>query len=113
MEKTNNAAIKNDIANYAIHTNLDHVLHGVNAAIAAKLGLINRQILQPKNETLKKLFTFVPVDHAEKVRSAIFDAGGGNISNYSECIFNTKVEGTFKPGTGTNPFTGNIGKRHN
>jgi dinuclear metal center YbgI/SA1388 family protein len=52
VEKTIIAAIKNDIAIYAIHTNLDNVLHGVNAAIADKLGLINRQVLQPKNDIL-------------------------------------------------------------
>jgi hypothetical protein len=74
--------------------------------------LLNRKILQPKNDTLKKLFTFVPVDQAEKVRSAIFSAGGGHISNYSECSFNTAGEGTFKPGEGTNPYTGKIGERH-
>ena len=74
--------------------------------------MINRQILQPKNETLKKLFTFVPLDNAEKVRSAIFFAGGGHISNYSECSFNTQGEGTFKPGEGANPFAGKIGERH-
>jgi dinuclear metal center YbgI/SA1388 family protein len=50
IEKTVIAAIKKDIAIYAIHTNLDNVLHGVNAAIADKLGLINRQVLQPKND---------------------------------------------------------------
>ena len=112
VEKTVITAIKNDIAIYAIHTNLDNVLHGVNAAIANKLGLVNQTILQPKNDTLKKLFTFVPVEYAEKVRSAIFTAGAGHISNYSECSFNAKGEGTFKPGEGTNPFTGKIGERH-
>ena len=112
VERTVIAAIKNDIAIYAIHTNLDNVLHGVNAAIADKLGLVNRKVLQPKNAILKKLYTFVPVDHAEKVRSAIFAAGAGHISKYSECSFNTKGEGTFKPGEGTNPFSGNIGQRH-
>ena len=112
VEQTIITAIKNDIAIYAIHTNLDNVLHGVNASIADKLGLINRSILQPKNDTLKKLFTFVPVDQAEKVRSAIFATGGGHISNYSECSFNTAGQGTFKPGEGTNPFTGKIGQRH-
>ena len=50
VEQTIIAAIKNDIAIYAIHTNLDNVLHGVNAAIADKLGLVNRHMLQPKNE---------------------------------------------------------------
>lgn len=112
VEQTIITAIKNDIAIYAIHTNLDNVLHGVNAAIADKLGLINRKILQPKNATLKKLYTYVPVDYAEKVRSAIFAAGGGHISNYSECSFNIAGHGTFKPGEGSNPFTGKPGIRH-
>jgi len=112
VEQTVITAIKNDIAIYAIHTNLDNVLHGVNAAIADKLGLINRRILQPKKDTLKKLFTFVPVEFAENVRSAIFNAGGGHISNYSECSFNMAGQGTFKPGEGTNPFTGKRGIRH-
>ncbi|HQW91956.1 MAG TPA: Nif3-like dinuclear metal center hexameric protein [Ferruginibacter sp.] len=112
VEQTIITAIKNDIAIYAIHTNLDNVLHGVNAAIADKLGLINRKILQPKNETLKKLFTFVPIEFAENVRSAIFNAGGGHISNYSECSFNMAGQGTFKPGEGSNPFTGKKGIRH-
>ena len=112
VEKTIITAIKNDIAIYAIHTNLDNVLHGVNAAMANKLGLINRTILKPKNETLKKLFTFVPVEFAENVRSAIFNAGGGHISNYSECSFNIAGQGTFKPGEGSNPFTGKRGIRH-
>ena len=112
VEQTIITALKNDIAIYAIHTNLDNVLHGVNAAIADKLGLVNRKILQPKNETLKKLFTFVPVEFAENVRSAIFNAGGGHISNYSECSFNMAGQGTFKPGEGTNPFTGKRGIRH-
>ncbi len=112
VEQTIITAIKNDIAIYAIHTNLDNVLHGVNAAIADKLGLINRKILQPKNDMLKKLFTFVPIEFAENVRSALFNAGGGHISNYSECSFNTAGQGTFKPGEGTNLFTGKRGIRH-
>lgn len=112
VEQTIITAIKNDIAIYAIHTNLDNVLHGVNAAIADKLGLINRKILQPKDGTLKKLFTFVPVEFAENVRSAIFNAGGGHLSNYSECSFNMAGQGTFKPGEQTNPFTGKRGIRH-
>lgn len=112
VEQTVIAAIKNDIAIYAIHTNLDNVLQGVNAAIADKLGLINRSILQPKNSTLRKLYTFVPVEYAEQVRTAMFAAGGGHISNYSECSFNTTGQGTFKPGNGTHPFSGNVGERH-
>ncbi len=42
------AAIKKDITIYAIHTNLDNVLSGVNASIADKIGLVNRKILIPR-----------------------------------------------------------------
>ncbi len=48
VEKTVIAAIKNDIAIYAIHTNLDNMADGVNNRIADQLGLINRQVLAPK-----------------------------------------------------------------
>jgi dinuclear metal center YbgI/SA1388 family protein len=42
------AALRADIAIYAIHTNLDNVLGGVNARIADKIDLVNRKILIPK-----------------------------------------------------------------
>lgn len=112
VERTIINAIKNDIAIYAIHTNLDNVIEGVNNKIADKLNLINRQILLLKESLLMKLYTFVPVDFAEKVRSAMFNAGAGNIGNYSECSFNAAGTGTFKAGTNTNPFVGEQGKRH-
>jgi len=112
VEKAVIAAIKNDIAIYAIHTNLDNVVAGVNGKIAEKIGLKNTSVLDPKNNTLKKLFTFAPVDKAEQVRNAIFAAGGGNISNYTECSFNTEGTGTFKAGKGANPYVGEVGKQH-
>ncbi len=43
-------AIKSDITIYAIHTNLDNIITGVNATIADRLGLINREILLPQAE---------------------------------------------------------------
>jgi dinuclear metal center YbgI/SA1388 family protein len=112
VEKTIIAAIKNDIAIYAIHTNLDNVITGVNGKIAAMLGLKDVTILAPKEGQLKKLFTFVPVANAATVREAIFDAGAGHVGNYSECSFNTEGTGTFKAGDGTNPFVGKIGDQH-
>ena len=41
-------AIQNNIALYAIHTNLDNLLEGVNKTLADRLGLVNRRILAPK-----------------------------------------------------------------
>ncbi len=106
------AAIKNDIAIYAIHTNLDNVIHGVNGKIAELMGLQNVQVLQPKPSQLQKLVVFVPLQQAAQVRQAVFNAGGGQISNYSECSFNTDGVGTFKAGEGADPFVGNIGQQH-
>ena len=112
VEKTIINAIKNDIAIYAIHTNLDNVIEGVNNKIADKLNLQNRQILLPKENMLLKLYTFIPLEYAEKVRAAIFNAGGGSIGNYNECSFNTEGKGTFKAGENTNPFVGEKNIRH-
>jgi dinuclear metal center YbgI/SA1388 family protein len=112
VEKTVIAAIKNDIAIYAVHTNLDNVLHGVNNKIADKLRLVRCRILSPKPSMLSKLVTFVPLAHAEVVRAAIFAAGGGNIGNYSECSFNHEGIGTFKAGENAHPFAGEKNIRH-
>ncbi len=111
VERTIITAIKNDIAIYAIHTNLDNLLEGVNGKMANKLGLENRKVLLHKQNILMKLYTYVPEEDAEKVRATIFKAGGGQIGNYSECSFNIKGKGTFKPGQGTNPYKGEHGKR--
>ncbi|MEZ5053826.1 MAG: Nif3-like dinuclear metal center hexameric protein [Chitinophagales bacterium] len=99
-------AIKHDIAIYACHTNLDNVRLGVNNKIADSLGLKNRKILAPKNGLLKKLFTYVPTIHKEKLLNALFAAGAGNISNYSECSFSTDGIGTFKGNEQSNPYIG-------
>ncbi len=73
-------AIKNDIAIYAIHTNLDNVYYqGVNAMIAATLNLQNTKILAPK-KGLKKMIAYIQPDHSEKVRNAVYALGAGSIN---------------------------------
>ncbi len=105
-------AIKNDIAIYAAHTNLDNINNGVNKILSEKLDLTNIKILQPRNNSLKKIVCFCPVSHADTVRNAMLSSGAGNIGNYSDCSFNVEGKGTFKAGEGTNPFTGKIGELH-
>jgi dinuclear metal center YbgI/SA1388 family protein len=113
VERTVIAAIKKDIAIYAIHTNLDNMVEeGVNGRIADKLGLGKRQVLLARESTLQKLYCFVPVDHLEAVRSAIFAAGAGHIGGYSECSYSVEGFGTFRGGEGTQPFVGQPGVRH-
>ncbi len=112
VENTVIAAIKNDIAVYAIHTNLDNVIDGVNGKIADKLGLLNRRILMPKENCLHKLAVFVPQAQHDLLLEALFSAGAGNIGNYSECSFTTDGTGSFKGNTASNPFIGKPGERH-
>jgi dinuclear metal center YbgI/SA1388 family protein len=112
VERTIIKAIKHDVAIYAIHTNLDNILAGVNGKMADLLGLVDRRVLLPKKDTLKKLFTYVPRDHAEQVRKAIWAVGAGHIGNYSECSFNTGGQGTFRGGEETDPFVGRRGELH-
>lgn len=105
-------AIKNDIAIYAIHTNLDNVINGVSGYMATLLGLQHISVLQPGQAMLKKLVTYVPHSHVEAVQSALFSVGAGHIGNYSECSFTVKGTGTFKAGGHTNPYVGTVGSRH-
>jgi dinuclear metal center YbgI/SA1388 family protein len=105
-------AIKNDVAIYAIHTALDNAIEGVNGAICNQLGLINKKILIPQKHTIKKLTTFVPKEEAENLRTALFNAGAGNIGNYSSCSFNSNGIGTFMGNENSNPTKGTKGKIH-
>lgn len=112
VERTVMAAIKNDVALYAIHTNLDNTLDGVNGKIAEKLGIKNPRILSPKPDLLQKIVVFVPQSDKDKVLEAMFEAGAGHIGNYSECSFQLSGTGSFKAGENTDPHVGKKGERH-
>jgi dinuclear metal center YbgI/SA1388 family protein len=105
-------AIKNDIAIYAAHTNLDSVFGGVNSKICEKLNLQHCRILVPADNFLKKLVTFVPTADAEKVRKSLFEAGAGDIGNYDSCSFNLNGTGSFRGNEQTNPYVGEKNKLH-
>ena len=104
--------IKNDIALYCAHTNLDNAVGGLNDYLAKALNLTNIQVLQPLKSQLFKIVTFVPHEHADKVRAALFNSNAGNIGNYDSCSFNIQGSGTFRGNDSTNPFVGEIGKIH-
>ncbi|MDE6986029.1 MAG: Nif3-like dinuclear metal center hexameric protein, partial [Bacteroides acidifaciens] len=105
-------AIKNDIVIYSAHTNLDNAQGGVNYKIAEKIGLKNLKVLEPKENSLVKLVTFVPNAQADAVREALFAAGCGSIGNYDSCSYNLKGEGTFRANEGAHPFCGTVGELH-
>lgn len=106
IERTVLKAIKNDIAIYAIHTNLDNYNLGVNYEIGQRLGLENLKVLAPKKEVLNKLVVYVPKNYTDEVKTALYKAGAGNIGNYAECSFQTEGIGTFTPLEDADPFIG-------
>ncbi|MDR0603157.1 MAG: Nif3-like dinuclear metal center hexameric protein [Bacteroidales bacterium] len=105
-------AIKNDIVLYAIHTNLDNILSGVNQRFAENLHLTNIRILSPSHNNLYKLVTYTPKKYVDQVRNSLFKAGAGHIGNYSNCSYNMDGIGTFKPNEQANPFVGNKNEIH-
>ncbi|MEX1001724.1 MAG: Nif3-like dinuclear metal center hexameric protein [Crocinitomicaceae bacterium] len=111
VERTVIKAIQHDIAIYAAHTNLDNYQQGVNKKIGDLLRITHPEILAPVSHTLVKLIVFVPLDALDKVREAIFDAGAGEIGNYSECGFHTEGKGTFKGNEASNPAYGEKNQR--
>lgn len=105
-------AIRNDISILSVHTNIDSVLRGVNSKICDKLGILNRKVMAPVEGKLLKLVFFVPVQDANRVRDAIFDAGAGVIGNYDNCSYNVEGKGSFRAGEDTNPHVGDKGRIH-
>ncbi len=110
IERTVIKAIKNDIAIFAIHTNLDHVKTGVNKQICDLIGLNKLEILAPKKGLLKKLTTYTPTESTAKVIKALNDAGAGQIGEYKNCAFQQNGIGQFEPSENTSPTIGSHNK---
>jgi dinuclear metal center YbgI/SA1388 family protein len=86
-------AIQNNIAIYAIHTNLDNMYYqGVNTKIAEKLELVNTRVLSPR-AGLKKLNVYTASADASELRAALVNAGAGNVGMFQQLSHSS-------PGTG-------------
>tara|TARA_B100001250_G_scaffold390618_1_gene390756 strand:+ start:344 stop:1441 length:1098 start_codon:yes stop_codon:yes gene_type:complete len=111
IEKAIQKAIKNDIAIYAMHTNLDNIHGGVSFEIAKKISLQHVSTLKPKKNLLNKLTVYCPPSHTNLVKNALFDNGAGRVGEvYDRCSFVSSGTGSFRPLKGANPFSGEIGK---
>ena len=111
-EKIVMKAIRQGIAIYALHTNLDNLHSGVSRILGRKIGLNDMKVLRTSKGLLRKLVTFCPREQAGKVREAIFTAGAGHIGKYDQCSFNTEGTGSFRGNESTNPFVGESGQLH-
>ncbi len=103
-------ALSRHLAVYSTHTSLDASAAGMNRALADLLGLEGCVVLEPSPCRLYKLAVFVPRGQGKHVREALFAAGGGTIGAYDRCSFSVLGEGSFRPGPGTSPFLGRIGR---
>ncbi|MBG40389.1 MAG: Nif3-like dinuclear metal center hexameric protein [Flavobacteriales bacterium] len=105
-------AIKNNIAIYALHTNLDNILDGVSYTFSERIGLSNVKILKKKNEGLSKLITYVPKKYFNKIQTSLFNVGAGKIGDkYDQCSFYNDGIGTFRPLEEANPYIGENNKK--
>ena len=90
VERTVIKAIKNDIAIYAIHTNLDHVRYqGVNERIAQQLGLENIRILAPKKDVLLRFEAQVGVQQIDSIKANIQELLVNQVSPSPAYVFGT------------------------
>lgn len=114
VERTVMRAVRSGIALYAIHTNLDNVMTGVNRHLGELLGCVpeSLRILRPMGAKLEKWSVFVPLAHVEAVRKAMASAGAGHIGNYDSCSFASEGIGTFRAREGANPHVGAVGEWH-
>ncbi|MGN7476598.1 Nif3-like dinuclear metal center hexameric protein [Solibacillus silvestris] len=105
--------LKNDIAVYAAHTNLDVAPGGVNDLLADALKLENRRILEMSyEEKMMKLAVFVPIDDADALRDILAKAGAGRLGNYEACSYTLAGKGRFRALEGADPAVGEIGELH-
>lgn len=109
VEITAMNAIAAGISIYSTHTASDSALGGVNYALAKALDIRPERTLDPAKGTMTHLTAIVPVDHAEAVQYALFDAGAGAIGHYDCCSFSVSGTGTFRPLEGAKPAIGEVG----
>jgi dinuclear metal center YbgI/SA1388 family protein len=103
--------IKNDIAVFCAHTNLDVIKKGVNSALAAKLDLQNVEFLTSESgASVYHVSVYVPSTQMVEVADTVFAAGAGVIGNYTNCMNDYEVSGQFMPQEGSNPILGSQDK---
>lgn len=56
--------------------------------------------------SLYSLVIYVPEDHKEKLKEALFAAGAGHYGNYDRCSWETSGTGQFRPLAESSPFIG-------
>lgn len=100
--------LRGGVALYSIHTPVDYETEGMFADLPGwtRVGGAGPE----KRRRLFKLTVFVPPDHLDPVRDAVFAAGAGQQGHYSRAGFQISGEGSFRPLEGAEPFSGRVGE---
>lgn len=72
-------AIRENVALYAVHTNLDNVQSGVNRMIGERMGITDMRILSAKREQLLKLVTYAPERALAVIADSVYGAGARDL----------------------------------
>lgn len=110
VERVVARAIEHRIAIYSMHTALDNVREGVSRKLGEVLGLRRMHTLVPKKGQIKKLVTYVPEASREGLLERLFQAGAGQLGNYTHCSFTNPGTGSYLPGEQAQPAVGQQGK---
>lgn len=111
--------LRQDIAYYAAHTNLDQSGLSSSRMIGQGLSLQEMEILAPTGkEGFYKLVVFVPPEAEEEVRKALAREGAGKYpadgeaggGHYEECFFAAQGTGMFRALPGADPYIGAPGE---
>ncbi len=104
-------AVKNSLSIYSAHTSLDSSKGGLNDMFAEKLGLKKTRVLgKTGDEPFSKLVIFTPLDHRERILTALSETTAGAIGDYTCCSFSGAGQGRFRPGNDSEPFSGRKGE---
>jgi dinuclear metal center YbgI/SA1388 family protein len=107
--KSIHAAIRGGLGIVSMHTNYDIAEGGLNDVLSERLGLAACAPLQvTAAQELAKLVVFVPEEHLERMRTALFPHAE-SLGAYRDCSFSAAGEGTFTPLDGATPYIGTIG----
>lgn len=99
------------VAVYSPHTAYDNDAAGINQQLAESLGLVEIEPLKPGQGVVRSVIVaFVPKEHLSAVQQAVWNVGGGQIGEYSECSFHTEGTGTFRGSLDSHPTVGQPGR---
>jgi dinuclear metal center YbgI/SA1388 family protein len=102
-------ALTAGVALAAAHTNLDRAPDGADTLLNI-LGLAPGVPVERSLQPAARIVVYAPVDAADRVRTAMADAGAGRIGEYEACSFSSAGVGRYVAGQTSTPAIGTPGQ---